>query len=332
MANRPQPSARLNYRSFDTRPDHLKHPFLDLIRKSNQPELFKDLYWGELDKNEPQSIICEFEITPSKRPDGRRAPCPMCGVQNKYCKGSLVYFPGRRVVAAIGNECSNDGVTRRAKAEWKQRERVNAEMGILERELPRLPGIMQHLVHLEPVANDMETAMRAFRTSCKPLFGALKSSEKQYVGRLAVRADDGTLQEFGFLSGREFLNTNYKPQRKLAEIERSMRRHVLQDGVDLVEHVLSLDESGTLSATHSEVTSALKDWEKLLRVLRDCRAFFSNKNLDRLKAFAEAQGWPWCDVQYGDTRSHRVLTVRTRDCLKGYVAVSIRRFDYLDKL
>src|ERR1700730_17794186 len=92
----------LPFREIPARKAYFVEEFLAHVKRTGQPETFHGLHLGPPYNNEPCRKIAPIEIEGRRRPDGARAPCPMCHHPNKFLKGWLVYLPNLQAVAAIG--------------------------------------------------------------------------------------------------------------------------------------------------------------------------------------------------------------------------------------
>jgi hypothetical protein len=68
---------------------------LQHLKKTAQPETMPGLYRNPIPKDANFYTIRKITLDRRKRPDGDRAPCPMC-TPNKFLEGSFVWLTGLR--------------------------------------------------------------------------------------------------------------------------------------------------------------------------------------------------------------------------------------------
>jgi hypothetical protein len=165
-------------RVFRTPPgNYLIEEFLAHIRRTGQPETFPGLHRGPIAKTEPFLLLKKFEVDRRKRPGGDLAPCPMCQ-PNKYLRGSLIFLPDLRAVAAIGHCCADK--ENLAIADRKYRERIarDSEDDYLIAHIPLIPAYLSVVERVRPAAREAERIYRSFRNAGAPFQRPLRLVKK----------------------------------------------------------------------------------------------------------------------------------------------------------
>src|SRR5205085_1967341 len=72
------------------------------LRERAEPETCELLFRNRIAKTTKFLIVRRVELDGKKRPEGDRAPCPMC-TANRFLSGALVYIPDMQCCAVIGH-------------------------------------------------------------------------------------------------------------------------------------------------------------------------------------------------------------------------------------
>lgn len=326
----------LPFREIPARKSYFVEEFLAHVKRTGQPETFHGLHLGPLDKNEPFRKIAPIEIEGRRRPDGARAPCPMCHHPNKFLKGWLVYLPNLQAVAAIGCECAGKETLAAADREYRSRRDCEQEENYLLDHLPLVPSQLALVARVQPAAVEALRVHRRFRNTGEPFIRQLRAV-KQRGGQLIVSEEitgstaavgprgfqgtnGGNTRDvvFGPLAGTTALIRDYNPVSELNRIAAALCRHDKQSTEELaLAYVVTLD-SAARHKVYVELTEAAEAYERFRRRLIDFTAFFTPDNIARIQAWAS------------HTAHQPFETSRTAQ--RGITIVSMRRGNYQFKV
>ena len=294
-----------SYRTYNNEPRHLEQPFREHVRATGQPETFPGVHMGQVAKTEFFTILTEFTVEPTKRPDGKRAPCPMCQHEDHYLKGALVYFPRLKVVAPIGHECADKKNLRAAKDERKRQKDKDLELDFLFQQLPLLD---QRRAWIGRARDEAESATRVYRAFKgrggefhKVLRGAIKQSagtlvvhevvwgEMSSVGPAAIRSEGGVQTKdvvYGQLSGDVALLANYAPLAELDAAWRTLGDVPCGSGEDeVLDYITALSDTDR-RALYLRQRDGYFMMCKFLDRLENFMRFFDPENLNRISHWA----------------------------------------------
>jgi len=265
------------------------------VSLTGQPETFPGLHPGPLSPNEPFTNLGKIELDQQKRPDGDRAPCPMCHSPNKFKHGWFVYLPRLQAIAVIGNECASKDTRISANQKWRQRQALLTEESYLEAVLPQLTQWLAVLDLSVPVANELTALLSGFRSKGKPFFKALAPA-KALGGSLVVTetitrtAGDGPRGmttsgsnvetrdiHVGRIKGLKALEAKFSPIRELIAIRDLIVPHLKDGGEAILDYITGSDQQRT--AAYRDLRKAEQLLRSFLADVEECRAFFTDANL-----------------------------------------------------
>ncbi|MBZ9763378.1 hypothetical protein LB553_21190 [Mesorhizobium sp. CA8] len=287
-------------------PFHLREPFRAFVRESYEPEYFPGLYWGRLHKHEPFEVIEEFAVDRKKRQNGDYIPCPMCAHKEKFLEGALVYIFARQAIAIIGNECAAEDQKRAAWDKWKADRKRAHEEDCLLYWLQRIPFTVANIASLLPVAKEIDKAHRDFNRGAPTIQKALRRSSKdgvlmlaESVDNVAARYDDRLPKRvtrnhiIGALRGAAMVRPNSKFARDL-----SLTKDLFaglddcRTAEDALERTVEIVAAGDGSRAVQRVVAALHTLQKLTEDISDARTFFSQDNIDTIRAWGSHRAQP----------------------------------------
>jgi hypothetical protein len=299
-----QRAAAPQFRVFGTAPGgYLIEAFLAHIRHTGQPETFPGLHPGPIAKSETFSLLKPFEIDRRKRRDGNLAPCPMCQ-PNKYLRGSLIYLPDLKAIAAIGHCCADKENLAAAVGDYRERAARDAEHDYLLDHIPLIPAYLSILEKVRPAAREAERIYRNFRTAGAPFqrplrlvkkIGGLLTLDEQLqvpadaAGSAGFRRYASIINqkiEFGFLRGMIALSGGYDPVRELDRMVAAVRSYNHGETDDaLLNYVTALDPQTRRAAT-IKIRDAGTDYLKFQKRIADFCDFFTPENIRLLNLWA----------------------------------------------
>jgi hypothetical protein len=272
------------------------------VAQSGEPETFPGIYTADLRKEEPFIKLLEIAVDPRKRPQGDRAPCPMCHSPNKFTKGWLVYLERLQAVAVIGTECASHDTRTSADKEWRDRAAQLKEEEYLEATIPQLPQWLAVVAKAAPAAEAATTLLKGFRSKGK-LFFKLLAPAKAPHGRLVVSEVIAARSEgprgmrtsgsnvdtrdipVGTIRGLKALDTRFTPTRELDSVRDLILPHVCDGEEALVNYITGSPLQR--KRAYQELRKAEQALRSFLADLRDCRLFFSEDNLAVIAEWAE---------------------------------------------
>ncbi len=282
---------------------YLIEEFLGHIRHTGQPETFPGLHHGPIAKTESFSLLRRFDIDRSKRPDGDLAPCPMCQ-PNKYLRGSLIYLPNLRAVAAIGHCCADKENLAAADRDYRERIEGDFEDDYLIAHIPLIPAYLSVVERVRPAAREVERIYRSLRNAGKsfqrPLrlvkkVGGLLALDEQLrvsadmAGPAGFRSRTSIINqriEFGFLRGMIALGSDYDPVRELNRIVTAVQSYNHGETDDaLLDYVTALDAQSRHAAT-IKLREAGTGYLKFQDRIADFCNFFTPENIQLLNQWA----------------------------------------------
>jgi hypothetical protein len=269
------------------------------VRKTGQPETFEALFHGRIAKTEPFIILSRIDIDRRKRPEGDKAPCPMCQ-PNKFLHGYLCWFHERRLAAVIGHCCADKDVAAAAERRFRaERDRKHEEDYLMV----ALPLVGQKLDALKVVRRSADEALRLYRKmrGAKSVHAALREIAHD-GGRLILHEEVGEAVkvvggpdnfrrkgkiefrqvDLGKLDGLTATLTNYNPVKEHEWIERTLEPlNVGNTEEEVVEFICTLDDRRRHIAAIL-LRDADKRFGKMKARLEDFASFFAKENLRRL--------------------------------------------------
>jgi len=317
-------------------PHHLRDPFIEHIKQTSQPETFPGLYWGSLLKDEPFEIIHTFAIDRKKRPEGDYIPCPMCQRREKFLEGSFVFIFKRQCIAIIGHDCASSEVKHAAFSKRKRDEERRQHEDFLMARLMHVPGMLQKLQDLMPIASEIEGIFNSFKTGAPTIQKALRQVRRSggdYILTELVDNEAALLNprlpkkiardsHFGSLRGEALGASKCKFVTDLRRYEQWLLPF---DGCDAEEKALEatiglLDRQEAAKAVQY-IGEATRRIEGMTLEMATVLGFFSGKHIEELGAWARhhLQPMPF-DVE------RRVRSDGTAVIVKGIVANSDREF------
>lgn len=292
-----------DYRTF---PDRPLQTFIDAVSdhlaKTGEPETHPDLYRGRLEKDEPFHILKHIRIDTRRRPEGDRAPCPMCHSNNKFEQGELVYLLNLKAVAVIGSECASSSTRTEAHREFDERERRERDENYLLLNIPRLPQWQTNVSVAVPPAEEARRLANNFRKEGKVFFEPLRKVRANSgrlvvtevlqtagVGPSGMRTSGSSVQtrdhQIGILAGLSAVSGSFNPVRQIEEVRACIARHIQPDDDAAFHYVADLAVAKRREAC-LELQKAVKDFAKVLRDIDDFRAFLRPANLQLINDWA----------------------------------------------
>jgi hypothetical protein len=274
------------------------------VAKTGQPETFPGMFTADLDKNEPFAKLLELRIDLLKRPEGDRAPCPMCHSANKFIEGWLVYLERLQAIAVIGTECASKDTRTSADKEWRERQSQLAEETYLEAAIPQLESWLAILDTSAPVVTEADSLLRGFRSKGKSFFKALASArttsgllvvtqevKRRAGGPRGMRTSGSTVETrdipIGRIRGLKALDPRFSPDAEQQAVRELIRPHVRTTEEAMVDYITG--PAVQRKTAYRELRRAEDALQGLLTDLEDCRSFFAD---DNIAVIAEWAGHP----------------------------------------
>lgn len=297
------PKAASDYRRFPERPDaDFIASVKDHIARTGQPETYPGLYQGDISKDEAFFILAMIEASPRLRPDGSRAPCPMCRSANKFVDGRLVYLPRLQAAAVIGNACASHDTNKEAKAEWDAREARRVEEAYLLRAASLAETRFSTVGRAAAACREADAFLRAFRSEGKPFFDALAKArslggeltvteeiKSSGVGPRGLRASGSNIEtrdlRIGALRGQTAVSRSFAPAAALESVVEALRPLLGLDGDAAQGYVSGLSDKERSTAV-KKLRNAERSFSSLIDSVRDMVFFFEGRNIGTINEWA----------------------------------------------
>jgi hypothetical protein len=283
------------YRVFNERPlPTLCREVEAHVAKTGQPETFPGIFTGDLKKDEPFAKLLELRIDRLKRPDGDRAPCPMCHSPNKFIEGWLVYLERLHAIAVIGTECASKDTRTSADRDWRERQSQLTEEAYLEAIIPQLGSWLAILDRVGTVVTETDSLLRGFRSKGKSFFKALAPArtasgllvvtqevKRRVGGPRAMRTSGSTVETrdipLGRIRGLKALDPRFSPERAEEAVRDLILPHVRTSEEAMVDYITG--PAMQRKTAYRELRKAEDSLQTLLVDLEDCRSFFTDDNI-----------------------------------------------------
>ena len=147
-----------------------QNAFLDHVRKTGQPETFRDLERTSPPEGSRPIILRRFDVAREKRPERDMAPCALCSPFHQKCLEGLylVWYPDEGVVRVIGPECGDglDGgeLIKAERREFDRRQRQLRAEEFLEKNLPKISIWIGALNGLRPAVSEAQRLHHKLRS------------------------------------------------------------------------------------------------------------------------------------------------------------------------
>ena len=279
------------------------------ISNTGEPEKVDGLYNDRIPKSAEYEILRRVFIDGKKRPNGDMAPCPMCS-PNRFLEGDLVWVREMNVVALIGRCCARYAA--QADRAFKVAETKRMQEDFLLAALLLIPRKLETVASARSLAEQTITLYRKLRTQMPELQQILRDRKERSNAELVLHEvihtkDDEEAESdyfgpagfrgrgereamsrdirFGFMMGTTALIKNYNPVRELADVERSLNVTGISAGeAEAIDFVAALTDRERV-ATVASLQNADKGFEKFMKRAKDCVAFLSEANIQRLNEF-----------------------------------------------
>ena len=277
------------------------------VRRTAQPETFPKLYRGKLPSSARHHILRKIEIDQKKRPEGDRAPCPMC-TPNRFLNGFLVWLPELHVASVIGHCCADHADD--AEREFKAREKLNKQEDYLLASLPLLKGKIATLIPLKGAANDASLLYRSLRAKVPGVqlqLRHLKDRSNAVLRLTETITDANGLEvkgygpsgyrrgevltrdvEFGQMRGTTALIRNYRPAVELEDAIRTANSFDFDGDEETALNIIADMSLKQRVAAVRIVQMVDSYYEKFIGRLRDFAEFWSTENIKNLNAFGSS--------------------------------------------
>ena len=315
----PSHTDSVNFKIYRDRPSLLLNgQFKRHIERTASPETFPGIHPGPIPKSAKFKILLPFEISGQKRPEGDRAPCPMCQ-PNKYLRGALVWFPELEAVAPIGHCCADKENMAAAKEEFQQEQAQRSNEDFLLRVLPHVPTVLDIVQRSRPAASEALEVYRHLRRDCVYFRKSLKSAGK--TGRLTLEeriegdqqdigpaglGKDGRSRniEFGILRGSTALISDYHPIADLARVYRDCENYCASASEEAaLDFIVKLDRKAVGDAVR-KLSHARTSYLRFKDRLRDFLSFFDEANIATINNWASHPLNPAPFTAHLSARSH----------------------------
>lgn len=321
--------------------------FLEHVKATGDPESYKGLYLGKIDRDEEFSRRAKFTIDPKKRLSGDWAYCPRCGQKDKFLSGDLAWFPRLMVCAAIGHCCAGHEAARAAEDEYKARTGKYSRESVLLANLPvhaerlavlqqlRAPFSSAQGVHRQMIrgAGDLHTILRGLKKSQDGRLivsrvlrdDADEEVKGDYVGPAGFRGGAGSVVThdtvLGRMVGQIALNSSFNPLKDLDLIIGQMTSigEAFPDDI-LIDHICGL------SVRQQEVAESLIKYAsshvpKLMDRVDEFWRFFSPGNIVLLHSYGTHPESPvHFEITHTDRNGQAEIVIRGPD---GYCRINI---------
>lgn len=277
------PEEYLGYTTYREAPFHLREPFTEHVKRTYTPETFPGLYWGRLNTNEPFEIIRDFAVDRKKRPNGDYIPCPMCRKREKFLEGALVFIFARQCIAIIGHDCAAAEVKHAALSKKKRDDARRHQEDFLMSKLHLVPGTLQTVERLKPIAKQIDGIYHAFRNGAPTIQKALRQARKDGGGELVlseildnevVRFDAKVPRKitedyrFGWLRGEAMVRTNTRFLTELRIVEQWLlsfadcddEEKALNKTIELIDSGEAIKPSSTSGRRTGSSPSSPRRW------------------------------------------------------------------------
>jgi hypothetical protein len=264
------------------------------VAKTGQPETFPGLHPGPISTEAAFVILREISVPRGLRPDGTKAPCPMC-TPNRFYEGKLVWLPEIEAAAVIGHCCGNSERRIEAEREYQAEQRLERARDRLLEELPRNAERARRARGAEPLASEAERIFQRFRGDGATYHKALRLASKdgpvlyvdEVVGRVGgdgprgIRTAGSTYETrripFGELKGRAAVATRCDVAGPLRSAAAMLEAFSAASEDEALERVVAMTDEQQLSID-LQVEQAVRDLESALARLADFRSFFTKAN------------------------------------------------------
>lgn len=269
------------------------------INQTGEPETAPGLHKGPISKTAPFLIVRDISVPRERRPDGAKAPCPMCQ-PNKFFEGKLVWLTEVHALAVIGHCCAASETRLAAEREFREREARERAVDYLLDRLPSLPELRKKCHDLEGRVTAAQEVHDHFRADGAGFQRTLRRATKN-DGRLTVEEVIGKLDQdgpsgrmaagstvqtrqvtFGILAGRAAIAENC---RVLSEFERAHENlHALPylPCDDAILSFLASLEDEPLLRYGKALREGIEGLAGVERSLDDLAAFFTRQNARRI--------------------------------------------------
>jgi hypothetical protein len=221
---------------------------------------------------------------------------------NKYLRGSLIYLPNLKAIAAIGHCCADKDNIVAASREYRERTTRDVEHDYLLAHIPLIPAQLSVLQQVRPAARAAERIYRDFRRAGRPFqrplrlvkkSGGLLALEEQMqtqadaAGPAAFRSRVNIQKiEFGFLRGMIALTGDYNPVREVDKIAASLRPHSYGKTDDALLDYVAMLEPPSRHTAFVQARQAGINYSKFQRRIADFCDFFTQQNIQLLNQWA----------------------------------------------
>lgn len=296
----PQNAHAPSFRHFTSAPWYLREAFLDHVRRTSEPETFAGLHPGPLAKNEPFDIMAPFEVEAARRPNGDRAPCPMCHHPNKYLHGRLVYLRRLQAIAAIGCECADKETNRAALDGYLLRQEREQRDRYLLDHLHLVPAALAAIRLATPIASEVGRICRLLRNKGGGMRELLAYVNRNGGRLLLVEELHGDLAatgprgfgssggrntrdiDCGLLAGSTALLGGYDPVGELTRIRIRIEPFGFSRSPEQTLDHLSTAPDRDVAAAFIQLREAAHAYDRFQRRLVDAVSFFEQGNLQRV--------------------------------------------------
>lgn len=246
--------------------------FRKYVDRTGCPETFELISTAQPPRGgEIVALHHPIDINPKQRPDGGKAPCPICSPSTgKYLAGgTLIWCSETKAIYAIGPDCStsiwSDNRLARAVNLLRRTERDQANAATLKREAALAPARLEWIEQHRPLAQQVD-ALHASLAKDAP--GLRQSISHAVKG-----------QTFSHISGTEFLTGSWRIAQNLAEVARVLDK--MADRLDSSSWVDELSAKG-LEEQLELARKAMQVLSRQEQRIAEARKFLSVRNAKAL--------------------------------------------------
>lgn len=305
------------------------------LKETARPETCDLLFRNKLSKSTKFKIIRKIDLDQRKRPEGDRAPCPMC-TTNRFLSGALVFLPELQCCAVIGHCCADKEQLDYAEREYKWRTQRDYEESLLWSVLPLIPKRGEVLKQLRSPVEEARRVYRKFRREVPSIHSHLRELKARRGGHLVVtelldekesqiqiygpagfdtrRAAERVREiEFGAFRGQIAVSKDYNPVRDLDTALRilfSLEETPTEERA--LDFIVSMSEAQRRAAV-AIVRSIDSAYKKLVVKLEDFGNFFARENIKLINSYGTHPSNPFhIEAKYETLRGQPRITLQHR--------------------
>lgn len=275
----------------------VREVFLTHLKQTQEPETFPGLSHVKPPEKDAVFLLVvqEFDVDPSKRPDGELIRCAACGTKKKFRRGSLAWYPAEGVIRVVGNECG-DSRRAEANADYNRRASLKFVNEYLLESLPRVKSLLQQASAMRPRAQHAQELSLQLKTQARSFCTYVLAGLKDGDGKLEVYESEADEQTVGLRrvavavpAGTNFMRNSFQPLRRVDEA--LLRFKTADRGDEETAFKWQLQNHDDLSELETCYQTLTEGFGKLLSaetMIGEAAAFLSRANLEGIDRWSDA--------------------------------------------